>query len=249
MSTSNPRQCFTLINKNEVNIAPNSKIIKADEYQTLVNAQQLTQKTLDDAIAYKKKVIAECEQLKERAQIDGFEQGFEEFVKHISLLEKKVHQTEDRYIHLLAPLAIKAAKKIVNKEISVHEDTIVSIIAGHLKNVSQHEDITIYVSKEDLAIVERHKNKLRENLENIRSLAIRERDTLTKGSCAIESEVGIINAQIEDMWSILEGAFEKLMLDMSKKPPLEPPEAAQKEAIEELETPETEEATTEERSS
>lgn len=245
MSTSNPRQCFTLINKNEVNIAPNSKIIKADEYQTLIDAQELTQKTLEDAIAYKKQVVAECEQLKERAQIDGFEQGFEEFVKHISLLEKKVHQTEDKYIHLLAPLAIKAAKKIVNKEISVHEDTVVSIIAGHLKNVSQHEDITIYVSKEDLGIVERHKNKLKENLENIRSLAIRERDTLTKGSCAIESEVGIINAQIEDMWTILEGAFEKLMLDMSEKPPLEPPVAAQEEA-EELETPETEEAPSEE---
>lgn len=223
MSETNPRQCFSLINKNEVNLAPESKIIKASDYQSLIDSQQLAKKTLEDAIAYKKQVISECEQLKERAQIDGFEQGFEEFVKHISLLEQKIHQTEDKYIHLLAPLAIKAAKKIVNKEISVHEDTIISIISGHLKNVSQHEDITIYVSKDDLSVVEKNKNVLKEQLENIQTLAIRERDTLTKGSCSIESEVGIINAQIEDMWTILESAFEKLMVESNQKPPLEPP--------------------------
>ena len=59
--------------------------------------------------------------------------------------------------------------------------------------------------------MEQHKSQIKELFEDLQSLSIRPRDDIEPSSCVIETEVGIINAQMTHRWSILEKAFEKLL--------------------------------------
>src|SRR5262249_15045025 len=120
----------------------------------------------------------------------------------------------------LIPVALKAAKKIVGREIELSEDTIVDIVSNLLKSVSQHKKITIYVNKKDLDSLEAARPRLKKIFESLEVLSLRERQDITPGGCVIETEAGIINAQLENQWRSLEAAFEKLMKSKEfSKPP------------------------------
>jgi type III secretion protein L len=65
------------------------------------------------------------------------------------------------------------------------------------------------VNKKDLEILERNKSRLRELFEHLESLSIRSRDDISSGGCIIETDAGIVDAQIERRWDILAQALEK----------------------------------------
>ena len=108
---------------------------------------------------------------------------------------------------MLIPVALKAAKKIVGREIELSEDTIVDIVSNTLKAVSQHKKITIYVNKKDLDPLEQKPHTLKRNIRKPRGLIPARTRRYRPGGCIIETEGGIINAQLENQWSALERAF------------------------------------------
>lgn len=194
-----------------ITAAPQAKTIPAEEFSTLLSAQEVLDKVKEDAVLYRQDVVAEVEKIKEKAQQEGFEEGFKKWVEAIAEMEKEIARVHGEVEKMIVPIAIKAAKKIVNKELEQSEDTIVEIVAGNLKAVSQHKQVTIYVNKKDLQTIEAQKPRLKEIFEHLESLSIRERADVEPGGCIIETEGGIINAQLENRWRILENAFESLM--------------------------------------
>jgi type III secretion protein L len=106
---------------------------------------------------------------------------------------------------------MKAAKRIVGREIELSEDTIADIVANSLKSVSQHKKVTIYVNRKSKDILERHRQRLKDVFEQLEILSIQEREDVADGGCIIETEKGIINARIEALWEILEKALRGLI--------------------------------------
>lgn len=112
---------------------------------------------------------------------------------------------------LILPLALKAAKKIVAKELETKPETIVDIVLQALAPALQNHRITIWVSKADKEILETEKTRIKEKLEQVESLSIKERDDVAQGGCVIETESGIINASIDNQWRAIESAFDKYL--------------------------------------
>lgn len=205
------KKLFTLIHGDQLHIAPQTKVIPADEFSTLLDAENVLKQVQKDAELYKKEVVQETEILKEKALWEGYEQGFQEWVGRISALEAEIGNVRKDIEKLIIPVALKAAKKIVSKELELSESAIVEIVAANLKAVSQHKQIVIYVNKKDLEAVEAQRPRLKQMFELLETLSIRERKDIEPGGCIIETEAGIINAQIENRWRILETAFAKMM--------------------------------------
>jgi type III secretion protein L len=86
-----------------------------------------------------------------------------------------------------------------------------------LKAVAQHKQIVIYVNRQDLAALEAARPRLKDLFEQLEVLSLRERADIQTGGCVIETEGGIINAQIENRWRILENAFEAMRKKGSTK--------------------------------
>ena len=108
----------------------------------------------------------------------------------------------------ILPLALKAARKLIGEELKMHPDRIVDIVLTSLKPVTQHRKVLIYVNRADLEMMETNRPKIRKIFEHLENLSIQERDDIEPGGCMIETEVGIINAQLENQWRALESAFE-----------------------------------------
>lgn len=204
------KKLFTLIHGDRILVAPNKKIIPSEELSTLQQAVEVLQHIKEDAEQYRTQVAKDNEQIKENAFQEGYKDGFEQWAEHLVQFEKKLEDLNKEMQQSIIPIALKAAKKIVGREIELSESTIVDIVASNLKAVTQHKKITIYVNKKELDILEKNKPRLRDMFEHLESLSIRPRDDITPGGCVIETEIGIINAQIEHRWIILEKAFESL---------------------------------------
>lgn len=205
------KKFFTLIDGKRIHVAPNAKIIPAAEFSTLQEASEVLDQIKQDANDYRLQTAKESEKLKENAFKEGYEEGFKKWAEQLTQFEKQLEALRQDMQKAIIPVALKAAKKMVSREIEQSEDVIVDIVADHLKAVVQHKKITIYVNKKQLDILEKHKPRLRELFEHLESLSIRSREDIALGGCVIETEVGIINAQIEHRWRVLEKAFEALM--------------------------------------
>ena len=204
------RKFFSLVRGGAVHTAGNHKVIPAEDFSEILASHEVIEQVKKDAENYRLEVAKECEILKEKAQKEGFEEGFKKWVEHIANVEAEIVQVRKDLEKVLVPVALKAAKKIVGREIELSDDTIVDIVSNSLKAVSQHKRITIYVNKKDLDSLEHHRPKLKEIFEGLEVLSLRDRSDISQGGCVIETEGGIINAQLENQWRALESALDVL---------------------------------------
>lgn len=202
------KQLFTLLHGDRILVAPKKKIISAEELSTLQDAVEVLQLINQDAEQYRIQVAKESEEIKENAFKQGYEDGFKQWAEHLVQFEKKLEEHRKEMQQVIIPIALKAAKKIVGRAIELSEETVVDIVESNLKAVAQHKKITVYVNKKELDILEKNKPRLREIFEHVESLSIRPREDIAPGGCIIETEIGIINAQMEHRWRVLEKAFE-----------------------------------------
>jgi Flagellar biosynthesis/type III secretory pathway protein len=202
---------FSLIYQGDVHTDKDAKTLSAEDYSTLLEAQQILEKAKDDAARYQKETEKEGAALKEKAKKEGFDAGLLAFNEHILFFEQELKRIRHEMNKQMLPLVLKAAKKIVGKELETHPEAIVDIVLQALQPVVQSRRITIYVSKTDKERLETEKAKLKTILEQVESFHIRERADIEPGGCIIETETGIINASLENQWRALETAFEKYM--------------------------------------
>ncbi|MFA6119541.1 MAG: FliH/SctL family protein [Parachlamydiales bacterium] len=197
--------------KDEIHSAPGEKIIPAEDFSILLEASDILEKAKADIEILKQKNIEECSLLKEEAKKEGFNEGLEVLNQHILKLDKTIKNLDAEYTKKILPLALKAAKKIVSEELKINPEAIVNIIKTALKPVSNNLKIKIFVNKKDLAILEKEKQKIKEILEQVQVLSIEERNDIEPGGCIIETEKGIINAQLENQFRAIEAAFKAFM--------------------------------------
>jgi type III secretion protein L len=202
---------FALIESGEVHPASDKKIIQSEDFSTLLSASDLLEKTRSDIASAEEKAELKSEELKKKGYDDGYQEGLTQLNEQILGLENEKKRLRHEMNQLILPLALKAAKKIVAGELQAHPETIVNIVLQALSPVMQNHKITIYVNKADKEILESEKPRLKERLEQIESLAIRERDDISPGGCMIETESGIINATIENQWRGIESAFDRYL--------------------------------------
>lgn len=202
---------FSLIFSGEIHRAEEDKVLPEEEYSILLNAQEVLAKAKEDVKIYLKQNKEECKKVLEKAEESGFNKGLTEFNKQILLYEQKIKTMEHELQKMILPLALKAAKKIVGRELETKPDTIVDIVRQTLKPVTQNHHIKIYVNKKDRDILEKQKSELKKSLDQVQTFSIEEREDVSPGGCIIETEAGIINASLENQWRALESAFEAFM--------------------------------------
>lgn len=205
------KKFFSLISGREVRLAPGEKIVPAKEFDTLESANELLKTVKTESFAYQQEVAKEAEKVKEQAFQEGFQEGLISLSKHLFTLDEELKHLREDIQRKILPLALKAARKIIGEELRLHPDRIVDIVLTSLKPVTQHRKIVIYVNKADLDMLEASKSKIKSIFEHLENLSIQERADVEPGGCMIETEAGIINAQLENQWRALEAAFESFM--------------------------------------
>lgn len=202
---------FSLISKDEIRAAPEKKVIPEKEFSKLMDADEILKKIKEETKQHKKELSEEAEEIKNKAYDEGFEEGLQIFNEHIMMLDKKLKSVEKELEKKILPIALQAARKVVGEELKVHPNRVTDIVIQALKPVIQHHHIRIYANKADMHILESSKAKIRKILPQVEALSIQERPDVQQGGCIIETEAGIINAQLDNQWRALEAAFQSFM--------------------------------------
>lgn len=202
---------FSLIYSGEIRQGSEEKVIPSDAFSELLSSIEVLNKAKEDVKSYLSNNKEECRKLLEQAKEAGFNEGLSEFNKQILHYEQRIKQMEHELQKMILPLALRAAKKIVGRELQSNPETIVDIVRQTLKPVTQNHHIRIFVAKEDKEILEQKKKELKAILEQVQTFIIEEKEDITPGGCIIETEAGIINASLENQWRALESAFEAFM--------------------------------------
>ena len=202
---------FSLISDEKVTIAPGKKIIPAKEFSSINKASDILKKVKKEVLAHRKEVTKECEKEKDEAYKHGFQEGLEKLNDTILILDNEINRLEEEMKNKILPIALQAAKKIIGDELKLHPDRIADIVMQTLKPVTQHHKIKIYTNKEDIALLEEKREQIKGMLDQVKIFSIEERDDVDPGGCLIETEAGIINAQLENQFRALETAFKKWM--------------------------------------
>ncbi|BAE80849.1 type III secretion flagellar biosynthesis translocase [Chlamydia felis Fe/C-56] len=218
---------FSLIFKHD-EVAPNKKILAPEAFSALLDAKELLEKTKEDSESYTNETKEECEELRKEAKEQGFKEGSEQWSSQLAYLAKEAHDLRNKVKEALVPLAIASVKKILGKELEIHPEAIVSIIAKALKELTQHKKIIIYVNPKDLPIVEQNRPELKKIVEYADSLIIAPKADVTQGGCVIETEAGIVNAQLDVLLAALEKAFSTILKQQN---PVDEPQPKQQAPV------------------
>jgi type III secretion protein L len=202
---------FSLLYQGDLHLAEDEKIIPAEEFSTLLSAMEILEKAKEDSERYKRETEELRKKTLEEAQKEGFDAGLVQFNEQILKSDQEIKRMRHELQTLVLPLALKAAKKIVGKELELFPETIVDIVLQTLAPVTQNQRITIYVNKADKELLEENRPRIKAILQQVQTLSILERADVSPGGCIIETETGIINAGIENQWRALEAAFERYM--------------------------------------
>lgn len=201
---------FSLLQGEKLHLAPGVKIIPGESISTIMHAEEVLKTVNIQSEEYKMQVAAECEKLKEQAKQEGFEKGYFDWIEKLALLDEEIKKVRKEAENMIFPIALKAAKKIVGRELEISKSAVTDIISNSLKSVASHKKIKLYVNKKEFEQVERNKEQLKKIFENLEVLSIIPQDNIESAGCIIETEGGIINAQLENQWMILETAFQRL---------------------------------------
>ncbi|HEY5260352.1 MAG TPA: HrpE/YscL family type III secretion apparatus protein [Rhabdochlamydiaceae bacterium] len=202
---------FSLIFQGELHPAKGKKILRKEEYSTMVTAEEVLEKAKEDSAALLKKAELDAIGLRKKAEEEGYDEGLSRFNEHLVRFDQEIARLRHEMQQMVLPLVIKASQKIVGKQLELNPETIVDIVMQALAPAVQNHRITIFVNKEDKDILEANKPRLKEILEQVDSFSIQERADVEKGGCIIVTEAGIINATMENQWRALEAAFNKYM--------------------------------------
>ncbi len=205
------KKFFTLLYGQNVHVSPGSKVIPAKVFSKALTAAEVLAHAQEEVDRYRQEVAEECEKLKIQAQQEGFQEGFAKWAGHVAELEAEMANVNRATEKMIIPVALKAARKIVGREIELSEKAIVDIVATKLKAVKQSKQVVVYVCPQDLNKLEASRKELMQVFEKLETLSIRPSDDVKPGGCIIETEAGIINAQLEKQWEILENAFQSMM--------------------------------------
>ncbi len=158
-----------------------------------------------------KDILAEVEAVREKAKKEGFEQGNQEglaqvtekLVQFEAIREKFYKEAEPELIKL----ATAIAEKVIGQIVSEKPDVIMDVVKQALER-SLGDRITIKLNPEDYKTIQESNFEFKDILDRTKRLHLKEDDTIAKGGCVVETEVGTIDAQIETQMEAIKKALE-----------------------------------------
>ncbi len=135
---------------------------------------------------------------------EGIRMGQEEIRPYVHALQAILSEWEERKETLfkenevaIVQLAFEIAKKVVHQEISVNPDLILYTVREALKKVDQRSYLIVKLNPEDTAVFERGIETYLPEIKQFTDVQIVPEKSIERGGCILESDSGIINAELD----------------------------------------------------
>lgn len=157
--------------------------------------------------AEKKRLASEVENAKrigvEEGKAIGKQEALLELKPALKLLEEYAtmlhaerHELASRFEAQLVSLATQMTEKILQSELTVKPELLVGIVRAALTGVSDAKQVTLRVHPQDIVMLKSKTESLAEMLSSSTALEFRPDETLKRGDCIIDSDIGSLDARL-----------------------------------------------------
>ncbi|MCB9365969.1 MAG: hypothetical protein H6508_02105 [Calditrichaeota bacterium] len=168
------------------------------------------------------RLTADVDAARQQGIIEGRALGQEDAVKELSsafqLLEQYAKtlsaarsELAAKFESQLVTLATQMSEKILAAELSVKPELLTGIVRSALKEVSAANLVTIRVNPQDVTIVKQIAEQLKEILGSSSVLDFRPDETLKRGDCLVDSDIGSLDARLATQLAALREQLETSM--------------------------------------
>jgi flagellar assembly protein FliH len=185
----------------------------------IMEAQTEAERIIDDA---KRKAEELADQIEEQFRRKGYEDGYNEGREKYEALIKEAEQIKSRtkaeYVSMLkgvekdvVRLVVDIAKKVLDTELSINKESILSLISEAVNKCSCSNNIILKVSSEDYDYVIENKGKLLSMLDECDEAEIKKDSSLCSGACIVETNFGSVDSGVGTKLKKIEEAFAQLI--------------------------------------
>lgn len=101
------------------------------------------------------------------------------------------------------------ARQVIRKELDTHPKILAHLIGSLLDEVEASQTVTLYLAPKDIELLEAHTG-LKETLrQSDRSFSLKPDPQLERGGCRIETELQLLDADIETRFALIEEALRR----------------------------------------
>jgi flagellar biosynthesis/type III secretory pathway protein FliH len=124
------------------------------------------------------------------------QQGFELLDQSAKLLNAERTEASSRFQSQLVSLATQMAKKILDTELSLNPELLLSIVQAAMNSAKDANQVTLKVNPEDLIIVKSQLDTLKQSLGTNVSFDMKPDTQIGRGGCIIDTELGSLDARL-----------------------------------------------------
>jgi type III secretion protein L len=166
----------------------------------LANAQQQATKLLEDAQREKEAVLADST---ERGYAAGLDQWNDTLADAWKQRQDFLAKNEAE----LVKLAVAIAKKVIGSSIEMNPSTVLQAAQDALRSMRGGRRVTIKVNPSDEAALRDQAGTLKMLSAEVGDLVVVANPLIEVGGCIVESDLGIIDAQIATQLTSIENAL------------------------------------------
>ena len=200
--------------------------------------EQRKKKLENEAQANAKRIADKArEQAASEGQIKGYEEGmakaraevekeyldkFAALAGVIENLGKKLEANFAELVKLNEPRMIRVwtemLRRMLYRQVELNPETIDSVLSELLSRLSDKNQILIYVSPEDMKHLEGELDaKFREALRGTKRLELKSDPNIEKGSCIVETGLGIYDARWKTQMTQVEAVVDEVFQQVTKE--------------------------------
>ncbi len=123
----------------------------------------------------------------------------------IQIKEEMIHQNEAHMMRMIYQIASKLAFDHVNE----NQEVVLNVIKKSIEEAQADEHVNVLVANEQLEFLEKIKQAEKRENEFLKKVKFVGSDTVSVGSCIVETNYGVIDARIEERISKLWAEFKQ----------------------------------------
>jgi type III secretion protein L len=182
-------------------------VIRKESHDASVEAREI----LRFAEERSSELIAQAEQEKERIFAESAQQGYAAGVEQWNEILIEARRLRDLYISRneaeLLKLSVAIAQKVIGQSVQQNPSAVLETVRQAVKSVRSERRIMIRVNPQEESALQDRVASLKTIHSDVGELAIVADPAITAGGCVVESEVGIIDAQVETQLKAIENVL------------------------------------------
>lgn len=188
---------------------PKQQIIQREHVEANIEARRIKQEADQEADRIRQEAEQQAEEMRQRGYDEGYQEGLAAYTQQTTRALLQLRSQEGAIENEFIKLVRVCVEKVLGQEIKLNPDAVSGIVRMALKDARQQREIIVRAHPEDIDGLNKNKRKLMEVLARANMIEIREDQTIERGGCIILTELGTIDASLNQQLDAMQAAIDE----------------------------------------